>query len=471
MQTGLLTRHFAIALTAVCFLCGSKADAQQKIIVVQQEDDVIVNSVVQRVAGTNKVIVAGPLVPFGTLKRPIIYTIRAELDGEKTTTALVVIFDAAVEYRGFGTVVNEEGRKIPISPSLQQEIQGRKNTAYIVSLSDAYLQRASKAGIEWSFRGTKDRATLKVPGFFFVGFMKKVATTKAALRPGVSDESLVFSGSIGSPKGQAVGVAKEFRELKDFLGETLIFVPLAGFDSALGYGLQITGSDGREISRRDLAGKEIQLITITKSGFGRTFFGAKLADQGGLIVASSYAALNPLRGLVPKSEVEHARTEFRGKILWLRTNRLLTYDAVADKLESHQVKRLQPVSVDRVVLGTSANPIRLILRTESGEQFFQEYTCLKGLFRESGAHSLESLFYTENPRKKFDWSDDIARLIEDSKIRFGMTPAQVIAAWDEPEKTNAVSTRGIRLEQWIYGDRFIYFEDGKYINYQEFNSR
>jgi hypothetical protein len=37
--------------------------------------------------------------------------------------------------------------------------------------------------------------------------------------------------------------------------------------------------------------------------------------------------------------------------------------------------------------------------------------------------------------------------------------------------TNKVIVAGIRLEQWIYGDQFIYFEDGKYIDYQEFNSR
>lgn len=222
---------------------------------------------------------------------------------------------------------------------------------------------------------------------------------------------------------------------------------------------------------KNLEGKEIQLISITKSEFGQTFFGAKLTGQDGMIVASSYDAINPLRGLVPKVEVERAKRELQGKTLWLRTNRLLTYDAITGKIESHQVKRLQPVNVDRVVLGSPTDSIRLILRTENGEQFFQEYTCLKGLFREIGAHNFENLFYQEDPKKMFAWPDDIVRLIEDSKIQFGMTQPQVIAAWDEPQKKNTVSTRGVVLEQWIYGDQFIYFEDGKYIDYQEFNSR
>ncbi|NJM55681.1 MAG: hypothetical protein HC841_07050 [Verrucomicrobiae bacterium] len=437
----------------------------------QNEEDVIANSVVQSVAGTNKTIVAGPLVPLGTLTRPIIYTIRAEINEAKTAIALVVAFDAPDQYQVFEAIVNEERKKIPVSPSLQQEIQGRKNTAYIVSLSDEYLQKASKTGIEWSFQGKKDTSKVKVPGFFFAGFTKKVAATKAALKPNTSDDSLVFTGSIGNRNDHAATRTTEFGDLKDFLGETLIFIPLSRRDAELGYGFQISGTDGRELPARNLAGKEIQLLTITKSELGRTFFGAKFTDQDGLVVASSYAALNPLRGLVPKSEVESARTELKGRALWLRTNRLLTYDAVAEQIESHRVKRLQSVSVERVVLGSSANPIRLILRTENGEQFFQEYTCLKVLFREIGASSFESLFYKEDPRTKFGWPDDIIRLIEDSKIRIGMTQTQVIAAWDEPEKKNTVSIRGVRLEQWIFGDQFVYFENGKYIDYQEFNSR
>ena len=238
-------------------------------------------------------------------------------------------------------------------------------------------------------------------------------------------------------------------------------MPLTGLDSLLGYGLHITGPDRREINNRDLFGKEIQLITTTDVKFGGTQFGAKLAGQMGLIVASSDGVLNPLRGLVPKVEVERTRMEFLGKTLWLRTNRLYTYDALAEKTESHRVKRLQPVIVEQVVLDTFANPIRLILRTESKEQFFLEYTCLDGQFRDTGANSLDHLFYMQDPREKFGWSEDIARLIAESKIQFGMTQPQVVAAWDKPEKRNIMSTRGVRLEQWVYGDLFVYFEDGK----------
>ena len=193
----------AVALTVICCLYCEEASAQLKLVDVQREEDVIANSIVQPGLGTNNAVIRGPLVPVGSIKFPIIYTIRTELDGDKTTTVLAVTFDSPNGYQIFQTVVNEEGRKILVNPPLQQEIQGRKEAEYIVGLSQQYLEKACKSGIKWSFQGTTSKAAIKVPAFFFAGFLKKVATAQAALRPSPSDKSLVFSGSIGKPEGRS----------------------------------------------------------------------------------------------------------------------------------------------------------------------------------------------------------------------------------------------------------------------------
>lgn len=291
---------------------------------------------------------------------------------------------------------------------------------------------------------------------------------KPTSKPAVSDDDLVYSGSIGASNSPVQSKTKEFREIKDVLGEPLIFVPLTGAEAFAGYGLEVTGPDGREMTTAELAGKEITVISNNKSEAGKTFYGAKFPDHDGLTVTPKFSA-RPLLGLIRKSLIESARKRLKGKTLWLRTNRLLTYDAVANKLESHKVSRLQPVEVEHVVVGTTSDPIRLIVRTKSGEQFFQQFPCPGGVF-EGFEPILEGVFYVEDPRKKFSWPDEIVHLIENSKIQFGMTRDQVAAAWDGPDKKNVISSRGTLFEQWVYGDQFIYFEDGKYIDYQKFES-
>lgn len=455
--------EFAKTLVFIFCLCALEVEAQQTFVTIQGEDDVIANSVAQSIPGANKIIIAGPLVPLGTEKLPIIYTIRTELDGEKSTTDLVVTFDCADEYQVFSTILNEAGKKVATKPSLQQEVQGRKDTAYTVRLSDEYLRKISQAGLEWIFQGGKQKAKIKIPAFFFSGFLKKVADTKTAVKGGSTDDFL-YRGSIGSSSPQSA--KKEFTNIKDFAGETLIFVPLSKIEAPFGYGIKIKASDGKEIAPRDLVGKEIQLITVTESETRHTFFGVKFAGQSDLIVATSDELLNPLRGLVPKTELQEAKQKLDGKTLWLRSNQLLTYDAVAERTESHSARRWQPLAVERVVLGSAANPIRLVLQTQDGKEFFQEYSPFKGRFRDIGANTFEEIFYDEDPAKIFGWSDETIQFVEESKIQFGMTKDQVAASWGGPEKTNTVSSRGINLEQWVYRDQIVYFKDGKYIDYQ-----
>src|SRR5690349_7105055 len=107
IQTRIL--YFATVLIVFTCFCTPKASAQHHMVAVTSEEDVIKNSAIQRLNGTNKVLVTGPLVPVGTIKRPIIYSIRAELDGEKAATSLIVTFDGAGKYIIFESVVNAAG--------------------------------------------------------------------------------------------------------------------------------------------------------------------------------------------------------------------------------------------------------------------------------------------------------------------------------------------------------------------------
>ena len=57
--------------------------------------------------------------------------------------------------------------------------------------------------------------------------------------------------------------------------------------------------------------------------------------------------------------------------------------------------------------------------------------------------------------------------ISDKKIWIGMTKEMAIESWGRPEDINrTVGSFGVH-EQWIYGDTFVYFEDGKLTSWQD----
>lgn len=51
--------------------------------------------------------------------------------------------------------------------------------------------------------------------------------------------------------------------------------------------------------------------------------------------------------------------------------------------------------------------------------------------------------------------------ILDHQITLGMSQDDVIASWGKPEHVNTTVTAYGRHEQWVYGNQYVYFEDGR----------
>jgi hypothetical protein len=57
--------------------------------------------------------------------------------------------------------------------------------------------------------------------------------------------------------------------------------------------------------------------------------------------------------------------------------------------------------------------------------------------------------------------------IAEHKIIIGMTKKQCVEAWGYPERLNrTVAARG-KHEQWIYGDTYVYFDNGVLTSWQD----
>jgi hypothetical protein len=62
--------------------------------------------------------------------------------------------------------------------------------------------------------------------------------------------------------------------------------------------------------------------------------------------------------------------------------------------------------------------------------------------------------------KHAEWDMDICQTIDQKKVSIGMTAEQVTLAWGKPEKINTTITANIHREQWVYGEEYLYVQDG-----------
>lgn len=70
-------------------------------------------------------------------------------------------------------------------------------------------------------------------------------------------------------------------------------------------------------------------------------------------------------------------------------------------------------------------------------------------------------------QKHKDWHRQYCEAIVKHKVMTGMNPEQVRAAWGRPEHINRTVIPGRTTEQWVYGDTYLYFDDGLLTSWQD----
>ena len=70
-------------------------------------------------------------------------------------------------------------------------------------------------------------------------------------------------------------------------------------------------------------------------------------------------------------------------------------------------------------------------------------------------------------RESKGWPKNIQDTVLEGNIKIGMDKYQVLAAWGNPDDINRmVNAYGVS-EQWVYGDTYLYFDDGRLRSWQE----
>ena len=172
--------------------------------------------------------------------------------------------------------------------------------------------------------------------------------------------------------------------------------------------------------------------------------------------------------VAPVSDLETARTLYRGKILWLASDHVSTYDAAKDVSDSpaalalHEafgrvkLKQYSPVRVLDVVPGWYASaPVRFIVQDESAKAVGYVDVHMSDTNVPKDLQALGrfgNVFLENDPRAAYPWPAKVWTAIEDKEVLVGMTAPQVQMSWGIPKAIRRAN--GDQTEQWAYASSY-----------------
>jgi len=162
-------------------------------------------------------------------------------------------------------------------------------------------------------------------------------------------------------------------------------------------------------------------------------------------------------GAVLARDLERARS-LVGRPIWSNNSLVLkNLDLItASPKRSYPMHNIEKLLVTGVVLdqyehAVGAGSFFLKVRKTTGEEGLLKFN--------------DQYFYESDPLPA-DTPEETRKAIEEKRVRKGMTEQQATLSWGKPKKVNrSAGTWGI-YEQWQYGKRNLYFENGILTNLQ-----
>jgi hypothetical protein len=298
--------------------------------------------------------------------------------------------------------------------------------------------------------------------------------------------SILFGLSANSFAQRSVGEVKKDDKIADenladippkkWLGKKFIFLEMSKMLQEFGYDLHLSKnwyssrSINPELERSPtynllydkFVGKVIQVIEIEDKSFD-PIISFRVEGSEMMVYGKPYKGY--LDGIAPFDDLDKAKAKWLGKTIYSKVRSILTYDAQADKYGQVKIRIPVPLKVNDVWWGLrSTDPLWLIVETPEGEKgaiatAFSWTNIYNDRWKES--RPWEDKFFEENPRVKFKWTEEDWNLINDGKIKLGMTKEQVQLSWGKPKKLNEDIYQGAVREQWIYDSQYLYFENDK----------
>lgn len=175
---------------------------------------------------------------------------------------------------------------------------------------------------------------------------------------------------------------------------------------------------------------------------------------------------NSIEGIAYLEDVDTAKKMLLGKTLYSMVD-IGYHDTENGKMRASKIKKFAPYIVQSIGVGNSECPVKIIAKNTDGKEiaFLVAFSGINkpyGNFLWGNGYFYD-VFMFSNPRLRYkNISAPIWNLIMNGKVQRGMTKEQCRLSWGNPEKVNVTTASFGTHEQWVYyGDRYLYFENGK----------
>ncbi len=249
------------------------------------------------------------------------------------------------------------------------------------------------------------------------------------------------------------------RTLFALIGEDFIILP-TDVSSGGFFAFHYTNKPNMELSNKDVAGKHLKLIGINSKYTEATF-----ADSNGdRYTKGMIDSIIP--GFIPLSEIQTAERIYNNTTWWLQRPALKV--ALGNKRRSASL--WEPLKIVKVSISdVSYAPVRLTFKTQLGELGTADVD-ISGTntinHRDLSIEALrnrtfKSLLTDVNPKQGYKLSPAMWKIVEKGTIYLGMPSKAFEVMVGKPNHINTTTGFFGVHEQWVYGNSYYYFENGK----------
>lgn len=211
---------------------------------------------------------------------------------------------------------------------------------------------------------------------------------------------------------------------------------------------------GRE-TRRAMDGRPVAVLVFS-DGADRYRYDTRLTPEE----ADTAFLSDRLPMMIDISMVERADSLLRGRELWTRTS--LWYTEEGNRRDGF---RYVPVRISDVAVGSSLFPLRVRFLDGEGRPAWIYMNFGHG---GKDSRSLANLFSLTDIKKRYPQIDnEVWRLIQQGKLRAGMTKEECRLSVGNPTDVNSGHDWSRTLDLWQYADgKYLRFADGLLIDYR-----
>lgn len=297
-------------------------------------------------------------------------------------------------------------------------------------------------------------ATFLTGCFTGIESTKKIELSRGDMKmTAPSPEKLYLDSILAAPLGQW-DIGKRFLATDD--RSSLMFLPRSLPHDTVKLGGKVLCYEGTETTLRP-DGTEGLLLRLAADGHTYLYDTGKTPADARETFTSD--VMETFVDLDLVAALDHL---MEGQTLYTRTP--VWYDP-QEKLMTG--RKFVPVTVDSVTPGTLVFPVRVWFTDP--ERNVSAHM-LMSLPRHTGAASrrFQSLFLLSDLKKRYpDIDNEVWRLIQEGKVRQGMTKEECRLSLGEPADAYSGHNYAVRLDTWTYdGGRFLQFEDGLLVNFR-----